>query len=108
MSDVLEELAAALSSEAPVELATMFRSPAVSSAGKIVAFLGHDDRLIMKLPRERAVELMADGTVEAVTMGTRTMKEWIAVQLTADPSSTRDIWLPLAREALTYVRSLAS
>jgi hypothetical protein len=107
MSDVLDDLFEELSRDTPLELATMFRSPAISSGGKIVAFLGRNDRLIMKLPRERAVVLMADGTVEAVTMGTRTMKEWVAVQLGSDPSATRETWLPLAREALTYVRTLA-
>lgn len=107
MNDLLDELATELGRLAPVELATMFRSPAVSSGGKIVAFLGHNERLIMKLPRERAIELMADGTVEAVTMGTRTMKEWVAVDLGSDPSTTRRAWLPLAMEALEYVRGAA-
>lgn len=106
MSDVLDDLLEELGRDAPVELATMFRSPAISCGGKIVAFIGHNDRLIMKLPRERAVELMANGTVEAVTMGTRTMKEWVAVQLGSDPSASRERWLPLAREALAYVRTL--
>ena len=107
MNDLLDELVAELGRDAPVELATMFRSPAISSAGKIIAFLGREHRLIMKLPRARAVELLADGTVEVVNLGTRTMKEWVAVPLGVEPSSTRQTWLPLAREALTYVRSLA-
>ncbi len=102
MSDVIEQLAADLSTDAPVDVATMFHSPAVRSAGKIVAFLGHDDRLILKLPRERAMQLMTDGTVEAVTMGERTMREWVSIALSTD----RSVWLGLSREALAYVRGL--
>jgi hypothetical protein len=82
----------------------MFRSPGISIDNKIIAFLGHNDRLILKLPLARASQLIADGTVEPVTMGTRTMREWVAIEIGSAPDERRDIWLPLAREALEYVR----
>lgn len=104
---IMEDLAAELGQDAPIEIGTMFRSPGIRTLGKIVAFLGYDDELIVKLPRPRAEELIAEGTVTPVTMGTRTMREWVAVPVGSDPAATRHTWLPLAREALAFVTSTA-
>lgn len=105
MNEFLDELAAELTRDAPVKVGTMFRNPGIRIGKKIVAFLGHNDRLILKLPEARAKQLVAHGVAETVTMGTRTMREWVAIQVTDDPESTRDVWLPLTREALAYVRA---
>lgn len=103
---VLHEIADALGEDAPVTVGTMFRSPGIRIGDKIVAFLGHDDRLIVKLPRERARELLEAGVVQDVTMGTRTMREWVSVASEPDDDATLAAWLPLAREALDYVSTL--
>jgi hypothetical protein len=103
MSEVIEQLAAELSADAPVDVATMFRRPAVRSAGKIVAFLGKEDELILKLPRPRAVQLIDDGIVEPVVLGERVLREWVTISIASHPQ----LWVELAREALAYVRSLA-
>lgn len=103
--ELLETLADALAPDGPVEIGTMFRSPGLRTNGAIVAFLG-GDRLIVKVPQDRAAELVDDGLAEPVTMGTRTMREWVAVPMAASPGETADRWTPLAREALTYVRSV--
>jgi hypothetical protein len=66
-------------SDPEVEHGTMFRSPGLRVGGKIFAFLGHDARLIVKLPRARVLELIAAGVAHEVTMGTRSMREWIAI-----------------------------
>ncbi|MET1051842.1 MAG: hypothetical protein ABWX65_04300 [Mycetocola sp.] len=100
----LQRIATELEQFAPVEVGTMFRSPGIRTGSTIVAFLGSADRLIVKLPRARAVELVERGRVEFVTMGARTMREWVAVPASADPASTEAEWLSFAREALQYVR----
>ncbi|MFD4959053.1 hypothetical protein [Microbacterium sp. NPDC058389] len=106
-AQILDEIAARLDNDEPLTIGTMFRSPGIRVRNKIVAFLGHDDRLIVKLPRERAVALIAQGAADEVTMGTRTMREWIAVPAGADDEATLATWVPLAQEALEYVVSLA-
>lgn len=100
---LLHELAAALDHEGPITVGTMFRSPGIRAGDKIVAFLGRDDRLILKLPRARALELLESGAAQQVTMGTRTMREWVAVPAEATHDATFATWSPLVREALAYV-----
>ena len=86
----------------------MFRSPGLRVAGKIFAFLGRGDRLIVKVPRQRAEAAVASGAAEPVTMGQRTMKEWVAFPAVAtDASATEQLWLSVADEAYRYVKSLA-
>lgn len=86
----------------PIAIGTMFRSPGLGN--KIVAFLGNHDRLIVKLPRDRAAALVNDGTAETVTMGSRTMREWVAIPANPMPEKTRDTWTDLTGEAMRYVR----
>jgi hypothetical protein len=103
---ILDDLAAELAAEGPIEVATMFRSPGLRTGKKIVVFLGGDDRLLAKLPRERAEQLVSDGEAEPVTLGKRTMREWIAIPARADTEQTLAHWTAISREAFTYVRSL--
>lgn len=102
--DLLHDIAVALRKDGPIEAGTMFRSPGLRTGNKIVLFLGHDDRLIVKLPRPRVIALIDDGTAEPVTMGTRTMREWVAIPANANLDTTRTIWIETAHEAFRYVR----
>ncbi|MDQ0896062.1 hypothetical protein [Agromyces ramosus] len=106
--EVLHEIASALENDGPITIGTMFRSPGIRTGDKIVAFLGHDGGLIVKLPRARASELLEAGAVEPVTMGTRTMREWVVVPAGDDIEATLTTWLPLAKESLVYVRATAT
>jgi hypothetical protein len=101
--ELLREIADHLDHPGPLSIGTMFRSPGIRAGDKIVAFLGRDNRLIAKLPRDRAVSLIARGAAQEVTMGKRTMREWIAIPAAPDLESTRAKWLPLVQEALVYV-----
>jgi TfoX/Sxy family transcriptional regulator of competence genes len=102
--ELLHDLAGELSTLGPVEVGTMFRSPGIRTGGTIVAFLGSGDRLIVKVPRERALELISNGTAAQVTMGTREMREWVEVPFRPQlVDETRTLWLRLAREAFDYV-----
>lgn len=106
--DLLDELAAEFLRDPEVEIGTMFRSPGLRVSGKIFAFLGHDRRLIVKLPRPRAQEAVAAGTAREVTMGRRTMKEWVSFDFDDDDlDGTLTTWRDAAREAHDYVSAAA-
>lgn len=105
--DLLDELAADFLREPDVEFGTMFRSPGLRVSGRIFAFLGHGNRLIVKLPRQRAQEVVAAGTAHDVTMGRRTMKEWVSFALDDDDlDGTLATWRDAAREAHDFVSGL--
>jgi TfoX/Sxy family transcriptional regulator of competence genes len=104
---LLNEIAADYGGEPEVKLGTMFASPGLRVNGKIFAFLGRDRRLIVKVPGRRAQESLETGAAQAVTMGKRTMKEWIALPLNEDDADgTLATWRLAAREAHDYVTSL--
>ena len=75
-----------------------FGASTLKVQGKIFAMLV-DDRLVVKLPRERVDALVAAGDGERFGPGPgRVMKEWVSL----DPASAIE-WSPLAREALAFV-----
>lgn len=102
LHDLARELSAA--GDTDVEVGTMFRSPGLRVDGKILAFLGFDGELIVKLPRTRGLELIADGAAGPVTMGTRSIKEWFELSAVGSPPQAYEIWLPLVCEAMEFVR----
>jgi hypothetical protein len=104
--DLLEGIAEDFDDAPEVEMATMFRSPGLRVGGKIFAFLGFEGQLIVKLPRERAVELVDAGTAEEVVMGKRRMREWIAFPAHDDRAATLALWRNVAQEAHGYVDAL--
>ncbi|WP_436771921.1 hypothetical protein [Yinghuangia sp. YIM S09857] len=104
--DLFARMAEKFSDEHGVDTGTMFRSPGLRVDGKVFAFLGHDGGLIVKLPEDRARLLVDEGTAERVTMGTRSMREWVAFPAQADEAATLALWQRMARQARTYVGSL--
>jgi hypothetical protein len=104
---LLDTLAVRFSEDPLVERGTMFRSPGMKVGGKVFAFLGGSDRLIVKIPRHRAEAAVAAGEAEPVTLGTRTMKEWVAYPAVSDdPEETGQRWSRAIDEAYAYVKSL--
>ncbi len=70
--------------------------------GKIFAMLVNDT-LVLKLPRQRVDALIEAGEGERFVPGHgRAMKEWVTIATTVG-----ERWLPLAREALTFVGQTA-
>ena len=69
-----------------VTMGRMFASEGLAVHGKIFAFVGRDGRLILKLPLARAEELKGEGATESVTLGGRTMREWVGVPLPDPPA----------------------
>jgi hypothetical protein len=74
-----------------------FGSKGLKVARKLFAFLSKA-RLVVKLPWERVEALASKGSGERFDPGHgRLMKEWIAIDFRA-----RELWLPLAEEALEF------
>ena len=78
-----------------------FGSSALQVNNKIFAMLS-SGRLVVKLPRQRVVALIASGEGDPFDprRNGRLMKEWFSL----DPTSELN-WLPLAREAMEFVAS---
>ncbi len=101
--EVLDEIGRRFGVDAGVTTGTMFRSPGLRVHGRVFAFLGSRGELIVKLPRARAAQLVADGTAGPVVMGPRTMREWVQLGAREDRTSTLSLWSPLADEAHLFV-----
>ena len=68
---------------------------------KIFAFTRHGGGMALKLPRERIAELVRHHDFAPLTMGTRTMKEWILIDHKRPADYKKD--LALFQEAITFV-----
>jgi hypothetical protein len=68
---------------------------------KIFAFTRADESGALKLPEARIAELVTDGEIRHLTMGKRTMREWVVV-----PDIAAQGNLPLLLEAKAYVATL--
>ena len=106
--ELLHEIAATLAARGPIEHKSMFGRPGLRTGKKIVMFLGADDRLMLKLPLARVNALVEEGVVERVTIGTRTMREWIEIPSQVDADETFESWMAFAAESFDYVRMLAA
>jgi hypothetical protein len=69
--------------------------------GKVYCFITRDGNLAMKLPESLIAPLLEDGDAKLLTMGSRTMREWLVV-----PESGSAATLKLLHDAKTYVSSL--
>lgn len=68
---------------------------------KIFAFTRSDESAALKLPEDRIAGLVSDGEIRHLTMGKRTMREWVVIPNIAAPGN-----LKLLHEAMAYVASL--
>jgi hypothetical protein len=99
--DRYSELVAAFADDPAVTLpgpGSAWGADALKVNGKIFAML-HADRLVVKLPRTRVQALIEAGEGHPFGSGGRVMREWVTI----DPSG-EERWLPLATEALAFVR----
>jgi len=67
----------------------------------IFAFTRPDESAALKLPEARIAELVSDGEIRHLSMGKRTMREWVVIPNIAVPGN-----LKLLREAMAYVATL--
>ena len=82
-------------------LGLKFGHGALEVDGKVFAFTRPDESAALKLPEARIAGLIADGEIRHLTMGKRTMREWVVVPNIAAPYN-----LKLLHEAMAYVASL--
>lgn len=77
-----------------------FGSRALRVRGKIFALMNPRDEFVVKLPKERARELVSSGVAAYFDPGHgRLMKEWVVL---LDPKSS---WIEFAREACRYAKA---
>ena len=79
----------------------MFGSNGLRWGGRLLAFLGGDGELIVKLPAEHAAGLVADGQATAVRVGRNPAREWVAVPA-PDALEHADTWRELISAARRY------
>jgi len=80
--------------------ATMMGYPCVRLAGRFVA--SYDAKLgglVVKLPRERVLQLIEDGTGEPFAPAGKVFREWVAI-----PTLDRDQWRTLLAEGVDFAR----
>ncbi|MBV9843737.1 MAG: hypothetical protein JOZ47_01500 [Kutzneria sp.] len=94
-----------------VASARMFSHTGLTTCGAFFAFPSGQGELIVKLPADRVVQLIATGQANAMRLGRRTMREWAVI--TGDPTPGRipdhhQHWRGLMVEAHAYVTELSS
>lgn len=104
MSDLAEaaflHVKAQFAGQVGIDVGKMLHAPSLRVDGKAFVFATRGV-LVMKLPAERIDALELDGLGQRMTMGARSMKEWIAI-----PADEAKLCLNLAREARDFVADL--
>lgn len=95
-----------------VDRSTMFGSNGLLTYGKIFAFVGVTGELVVKVPADRASELVADGGATRVRIGRNPAREWIGVAAQVaheyDRADPEIIWQTLAVELPRVTAQVAS
>lgn len=85
-----------------VDRSSMFGSNGLRTHGKIFAFIGALGELVVKVPSDRASELVTGGVATRVQIGRNAAREWIGVPPQTGRDGT-DLWRHLLDEAYRYV-----
>lgn len=85
-----------------VQAGRMFNGRGLSVDDSIFVFINREGRMVAKLSEPEAQARVAAGDADVVTMGTRTMREWVSF---AQPTEL-DSWVAVARDAHRYVSAL--
>jgi hypothetical protein len=96
--ELYDELTDDLLYDPAVGRSTMMGFPCVRRAGRF--FASYDPRaeaLVVKVPRERVAELIADGTGEPFAPNGRVFREWVTI-----PEPDVDVWERLLAEARDF------
>jgi hypothetical protein len=97
---ILRRLVESLPQQDRIARTRMFSGAGYALDGRIFAFIGRTGRLIAKVEASSAQDKIARGEAGQVTMGTRTMREWIGLEL-----DEVDAWPALVTEAFEYADS---
>ncbi|MGN9840213.1 hypothetical protein ACTMTI_19025 [Nonomuraea sp. H19] len=99
--ELYEDMVAEHLTRPDVSMGRMLHADGLKVGGKAYAFFSKDRGVVLKLPAPRAGELVGEGTAEVVRMGTRQMREWVALR---EPDE--EVWRRLMAEAAAYVAGL--
>jgi hypothetical protein len=103
--ELLEAVGAGFPPGAGVSQGRMFNGQGLKVGGKFFAFISHTGRLVVKLPPREVRRLIDDRAAEPVTMGKRTMREWVSLPRPADGEPTA--WRDIAEMARAFVATAA-
>jgi len=93
----LERLVATLSGP-PVTRKRALGGQGHAVGDRLFAFVGSAGRLIAKVPAGTVADLIAAGEGEPVTMGSRTMREWVGI-----PADRPQVWQDVVAAAHRFV-----
>lgn len=82
-----------------VDWGRMFSTVGLSVRGKIFGLINRAGRLMVKIPEQRADELVADRSVQRMVMRGREMREWVELDYEAGDTA----WAALLAEAHAYL-----
>jgi hypothetical protein len=99
-SDLYEELTDDLLYDPAIGRATMMGYPCVRLAGRFLA--SYDEQagaLVVKLPRERVIELVESGAGDPFAPAGKVFREWVLIS-----KVDRKMWRGLLAEAVDFAR----
>lgn len=98
--DLYDELTDDLLYDPAIGRATMMGYPCVRLAGRFLAsFDAKAGCLVVKLPRERVVELVENGDGDPFAPAGKVFREWVSI-----PMVDRTLWHTLLAEAVDFAR----
>ncbi|MEV0802942.1 hypothetical protein AB0I34_35000 [Kribbella sp. NPDC050281] len=98
--DLYDELTDDLLYDPAIGRATMMGYPCVRLAGRFVA--SYNDKagsLVVKLPRERVIDLVETGTGDPFAPAGKVFREWVSI-----PALDPELWRSLLAEAVEFAR----
>jgi hypothetical protein len=98
--DLYDELTDDLLYDPAIGRATMMGYPCVRLAGRFLA--SYEDKahcLVVKLPRERVTELVANGHGTPFAPAGKVFREWVSI-----PTADRNLWQTVLAEAVDFAR----
>ncbi len=102
--DLMHELLVGYGADRPHEFGRMFNGEGAKVDGSFFAFVGRTGRLIAKLPSDEVRRLIDVDGAESVTMGKRTMREWVGLPQQGDERATRESWRAALLAAYDFVK----
>lgn len=85
--------------DARVEEGTIMGGRCARVAGEFLGLVDHrDSGMVVKLPRERVAELIAEGVGQPFAPADKVFREWVSV-----PKRDRRRWRELLRESVEFV-----
>ena len=100
-NDLLHALVGVFPAELGVSAGRMFNGQGLKAGGKFFAFVSSTGRLVVKLPEREVQKLVEEGDAAPVTMGKRTMREWVSLPHPRDGDPA--CWRGALEAARTFV-----